>query len=806
LRVTARTRRIKGDFEVTSRAALLRGGESGEPAVRPGDPDASPLFRSITWADLEMPPKENDRLSEKQVAAVKRWIQLGAPWVEAPRRKELAESVRAASKTHGVRMSTSGGMNEGWNERLYDPQDVWAYRPVPKVKAPGPGHPVDAFLNKAMRDKGVVPAPAADRRTLIRRITLDLTGLLPDPERVEAFVRDQRPDAYERLIDELLASPHYGEQMARRWLDIVRYADTSGYSNDVNRPNAWRYRDYVVRAFNQDKPFDRFAAEQIAGDEIAPNDREALIAVGFLRMAPWEHTGMAVAAETRQLMLEEMVNAVGTTFLATEMSCFKCHDHKFDPLPTGDYYRFQAIFAPVQPADRKVAFLESENTNFEFEKERYQSALKNLPGKKGGSKILRQRFDFMANRFEPSAFSIYNGSFREFDSRKPNQPMPKQPGDEVQQVRVLQGGSLASPGEVVKPAVLSPFGRSTDIDIPDAVTGRRAALAKWITRADHPLTARVLTNRIWQMHFGERGIVATPNQFGVMGAKPSHPQLLDYLARRFVEEGWSIKKLHRLILTSAAYRRSSTHPDAEKLAKIDPSGDLLAAYPGRRMAAEEIRDNLLLASGELNATLGGPPTHDQINWQAAVSKRRVQSGSDMLHRPSPRRIDRHRRSIYLQRKRGLAHPMLEVFNQPATSKPVEVRDQSTVTPQVFALFNGDFPRSRALAMAQRLIDQRANDASRVQRAFEVLYGRSPTADQQAACATYMSEALAHHRATKPEADQTADWLKQVSVKIDPDYPKQYEPEPHPSQFDAQTRALADLCLVLMNSSEFLYIR
>jgi hypothetical protein len=412
----------------------------------------------------------------------------------------------------------------------------------------------------------------------------------------------------------------------------------------------------------------------------------------------------------------------------------------------------------------------------------------------------------MVNRFVPSAFSIYNGSFREFDSRKPNQPMPKQPGDVVQQVRMLQGGSLASPGKVVKPAVLSPFGNALDTEIPDAMIGRRAALAGWITSPDHPLTARVFVNRIWQMHFGERGIVATPNQFGVMGAKPSHPELLDYLARHFVEEGWSIKKLHRLILTSAAYQRSPTHPDAKKLAEIDPSGDLLAAYPGRRMAAEEIRDNLLLASGELNVTLGGPPTHDQINWQAAVSKRRVQSGSDMLHRPSPRRVDRHRRSIYLQRKRGLAHPMLEVFNQPATSKPVELRDQSTVTPQVFALFNGSFPRSRSLAMAQRLLKQSSDDAGRVQQAFELLYGRSPTAEQQAACIAYLDQVLTHHRETKPAADKTADWLKQVSVKIDPDYPNQYEPEPHPSQFDAQTRALADLCLVLMNSSEFLHIR
>jgi hypothetical protein len=224
------------------------------------------------------------------------------------------------------------------------------------------------------------------------------------------------------------------------------------------------------------------------------------------------------------------------------------------------------------------------------------------------------------------------------------------------------------------------------------------------------------------------------------------------------------------------------------------------------MAAEEIRDNLLLASGELNATLGGPPTHDQINWQAAVSKRRVQGGSDMLHRPSPRRVDRHRRSIYLQRKRGLADPMLEVFNQPATSKPVDVRDQSTVTPQVFALFNGDFPRSRSLSMAQRLLKQSSDDAGRVQQAFELLYGRSPTAEHQTACAAYISQALVHHRATKPVADPTADWVKQVNVKIDSEYPKQYEPDPHPSQFDAETRALADLCLVLMNSSEFLYIR
>ncbi|HEX6985328.1 MAG TPA: DUF1549 domain-containing protein, partial [Planctomycetaceae bacterium] len=535
---------VRGGLDLRSRAGLLAGGESGEPSVVPGDPEASVLVRAIEWDGNEMPPKVNDRLTAEQIALVRDWVAAGAPWPDEATIARLKADGRDADG--GVRVATSGGLSEEWTNRRYDPADLWAYRPVvrPAVPdTPGPrANPIDAFLNAAMAEAGLSPAGEADRLTLIRRATFDLTGLPPTPEDIAAFLADDRPGAFERLVDRLLASPHYGEQAARLWLDVTRYADSAGFSNDFERPHAWRYRDYVVRSFNADKPYDRFVTEQLAGDELLvhegrEDDPEMLIAVGFLRMGPWEHTGMSVAAVTRQQYLDDVTNAVGETFLAHGLSCARCHDHKFDPVPTRDYYRLQAVFAPVQFADRDAPFLPEENTSgLEEGRKRVESLMKDedalrlvhapdaTPQQREEAELALKKLDKKreeafqreAQRFKQLAMSVYNGPPFERRSNQPYHPLPK-PKDRTgapQEVFVLAGGSLESPGEKVGPGVLSAvegmrnaeFGMRSDEGVeyvstgtvsdsalrtshsalPDGLHGRRLALARWIAAPENP--------------------------------------------------------------------------------------------------------------------------------------------------------------------------------------------------------------------------------------------------------------------------------------------------------------------------------
>ncbi len=339
---------------------MLKGGQSGSPALVPGDPAKSLLYVAITRQNqnLAMPPKENDQLTAAEVEVLRAWVAAGAPW---PTVSQQTATGWDDSAPEGVTVATSGGRSPEWSHRKYKPKDLWAYRPLKRPVVPVRGldpaaarNPIDAFLQQKQKDKGIArTAPPADKRTLLRRATFDLIGLPPSPEEVDAFLSDDAPDAFARVIARLLSSPHYGEQWARHWLDVVRYADTSGFANDYERPNAWRYRDYVIRSFNRDKPYNRFLLEQLAGDEIDPQSSELLIAVGFLRMGPWEHTGMSVAAVTRQQWLDDVTHQVGVVFLGQALRCARCHDHKFDPVPTKDYYRMQAVFAPVQFAERR---------------------------------------------------------------------------------------------------------------------------------------------------------------------------------------------------------------------------------------------------------------------------------------------------------------------------------------------------------------------------------------------------------------------------------------------------------------------
>jgi mono/diheme cytochrome c family protein len=887
-------KKIKAGLDLRTRAGALKGGESG-PALVPGDPDASPMYIAVTRADDEfaMPPKKNDKLSAEQVELIHSWIVAGAPWPEgstqppatAPSTRSTGEPQQwEAPAGDGVVIRTSGGLSPEWDARKYLPEDVWAYQPVQRYPVPvaaidgaGVKNEIDAFIQKKLTQKGIerLAAPA-DKLTLIRRVTLDLTGLPPTPADVQGFIDDASADAYERLVDRLLASPRYGEQMARHWLDVVRYADTGGFSNDFERPNAWRYRDYVIRSFNQDKPYDRFVMEQLAGDELDASDPEMLIATGFLRSGPWEHTDMTVAAVTRQQFLDDVTQSVGVTFLAQGVRCASCHDHKFDPVPTRDYYRLQAVFGSTQFAERDAPFLDVEQigrdsearagierrvkearaTVAQFQRQNEQAIaaylvekgvkrFEDLPrearpnkGEFGLSKtelslrkIARKRIDYMlreADRYEPLAMSVYSGPPNGYSSvkrggqnAKPEKRVAALPTT-VPPVHILIGGSLESPGEPVTPGVLSAVYSSNDRDAPTAwntlpqtASGRRLGLATWIASPNNTLTARVIVNRVWQQHFG-RGLVATPNNFGKMGAKPTHPELLDHLATWFVERGWSLKKLHRLIVTSATYRQAGEHPEMTRLAAVDARNELLAYFPPRRLAAEEIRDAILAATGELNAEAGGPGIFPEINWEVAFQPRHIMGSVAPAYQPSRTPAERNRRTIYAFRYRTLTDPILEVFNRPGTEMSCERRDETTVTPQVFALFNSEFAHGRALAMAAALRKDATSLEGQIELAFRRVYGRTPTETESRRSAAHVTTMLGHHHKHQPEptplpqkvARHMVEEMTGEDVHWDEelDAMRDYQRDFMPWDADPQTRALAELCLVLLNSNEFLYVR
>ena len=501
---------LESNFDMRTRAGILGGGDIDVGAVA-GKPDESPIYQSVLRiGDLVMPPKERNALSEDEVAIIKRWIEMDLPWAEG-------EPDDAWTENEGVAVLTSGGLDDSWTNRPYKPEDLWAFLPVKEVVVPkgGPTHPIDAFLNRKLEAKKITPAGQTEPRAWLRRVTFDLTGLPPTPEEIADFElriadwkkKNPHPgplpegegeadseiripqSAINGAIDRLLASKHYGERMAQHWLDVVRYADTAGFANDWERPNAWRYRDYVIRSFNADKPYDRFVIEQIAGDELPSDDPELDIAVGFLRMGPWEQTAMSVAAVTRQQFLDDVTNSVGVTFLGQGMSCCKCHDHKFDPLPTRDYYRMQAVFASTQFQEKTTPHLKAENTGG-FQ--RRAAEVETLASADDWMEIVGDRLDsarrlekkrarymeLAAERFKPQSFSVKSGS-----------------GEKTQ---ILKGGSLEAPGDYVTPGVLSAVRFSdsepepTYWDVTRSLSGRRLELAKWIAHKNNPLTSRVI--------------------------------------------------------------------------------------------------------------------------------------------------------------------------------------------------------------------------------------------------------------------------------------------------------------------------
>ena len=594
-------------------------------------------------------------------------------------------------------------------------REHWSFQPltnptVPEVKTKAwPKNDIDRFILAKLEAAGLRPSAEADRATLIRRVTLDLIGLPPTPEEVEAFVQDESPKAYEKLIDRLLASPHYGERWGRHWLDLARYADTSGFHNDLDRPFAWKYRDYVIRSFNDDKPYARFIAEQIAGDEVEEASEETLIATGFCRNGSSNDDNMGktpeAIAQYKADQLDDVISTTSSVFLGLTLGCARCHDHKTEPLLAKDYYSLMAIFAGTERLGLPSGATDAKN------------------------KKVADPAKLMA-----------------LIETKPDAPL----------THVMLRGLAANKGEEVTAAVpvvlsLKPIA----FPKPDKTSLRRRTLAAWIGSSENPLTWRVMVNRVWQHHFGA-GLVTTPSNFGISGMRPSHPELLDWLAGQFIASGGKLKPLHKLMLMSATYRQSSG------MAHEEPDNALLSRMNKQRMEAEVIRDSVLAVSGKLNGKLGGPGIKPRIRAELLDASQR--NKWPVLKTES---AEHWRRSIYIYVKRQLLMPSMELFDAPTTTDSCAMRTQSTVPTQALVLMNDEFVEEQAGYLARRAKAEAGDALPRiVERLFILTLSRKPT---------------------EQRLQQALDFLVERTQASDSE------------------SALKDLSHVLLNSSEFVYI-
>ncbi len=893
------TEDIQGSLDLRGSGTAKQGGDSEEPSLIAGDAEHSPLYLAATRTSDEwsaMPPKESEALTSEELKWLKQWIDGGGNWPDDDARAAISSAFDDKwSAEDGVTVATSGGLDGSWTNRRYKPAGLWAYQPItrPEIPASRENKPID-YLIGARRPKGLNVAPRASRAQWLRRATFDLTGLPPSPNEVTAFVNDPRDDrvVFAECIDRLLDSPHYGERMAQHWLDVTRYGDSSGFANDYQRGNAWRYRDYVVRSFNDDKPYDQFVREQVAGDEIAPHAPEAIVATGFLRMGPWELTGMEVAKVARQRFLDDVTNSVGETFLGHSLQCARCHDHKFDPIPTRDYYSVQAVFRTTQLADRKAAFVESENKAGFGEKKylldrkrEHQTKLDELNevllrnalkwyeeqgaspqqwleaiefvAKKNGSvkfsavrsrmgamgikqddyppklvgftpdefgmeRVARkglQRLSWELDRYLPYALAVYNGKTEQLNGIYSPRRVPKDvSAGLLEEPCILTGGDPFSPGQPVAPGALSVLNSQFVVPFPDGMDGKRTALADWIVHPKNPLTPRVIVNRIWSWHFGQ-AIASNPNNFGSTGGQPTHPELLDFLSSEFVAGGWRIKSLHRQIMLSDAYCRGTSHSSPDRLQELDPLGSSYSVFRPRRLTAEELRDAMLASTGELNRTVGGIPVRPEINPEVALQPRQVMGTFAEAWSPNPLPQDRHRRSLYVLRLRGLSVPMFEVFNAPAPDFSCERRENSTVTPQVFTLWNSPLSMNRAIALALAVTETNQSKEAAINACFMRLYSRQPSDDERALCLSAWNDAEETISTSELDAAKqgTAPPLQVLRKAIEENTGERFQfsetlyasqdfvPDHAPDKITKTIVALADVCLTLMNSNEFAYL-
>ena len=678
-------------------------------------------------------------------------------------------------------------------------------------------NPIDQFILARLESKSIPPAPPAGKVTLIRRATFDLIGLPPTPDEVAAFLADQSPEAFEHVVDRLLASPQYGERWGRHWLDLARFAESEGFKSDEPRPNAWRYRDYVIQSLNSDKPYDRFVQEQIAGDELWPDSPEARIATGFSRHYPDESNARNLA-QRRQEILDDITDTTGAVFMGLTYGCARCHNHKFDPILQADYYRLQAFFANTAADDHIPMLTAAELKGYQKKRAQWEQATADIRAQIAA--LLKPERDRLAQEYfekyppeiqamitKPAAdrtpyetmmwakakpyleftdeeaakplkgdakkkYAELQAELAKFHDLDPG-PLPegigmKDLGPTAPATHVLSVGNYDRPKEEVQPGFLTILDPAPPkIAPPDGLpsTGRRTALAKWLTDPENPLTARVMVNRIWHYHFG-RGIAGTPSDFGLMGERPTHPELLDWLTREFVTHGWSLKHMHRLIMTSAVYRESSDF--RQDASASDPDNRLLWAFPRQRLDAETIRDSALAASGLLNPKAGGPSVFPELpTGMGALRGGWKVSASD----------ERNRRSVYIFVKRNERYPMLEAFDMPDTHESCSRREVTTTAPQALTMLNDKVALDWARAFAGRALAT----AQPVQTAFQLAYSRNPDPWEKDTVATFFAKQKGL-----------------VGAKL-------ALPTPLPDGVDpTYAAAFVDFCQMLLNSNEFVY--
>jgi mono/diheme cytochrome c family protein len=787
----------RSGLDLRSEGTILKGGARG-PAVVPGDAGKSLLYRLIAHKEEPAMPMGMDKLGEAEVAVIAQWI------------NGLSPKPATAAETIPTRQP-------GYSITEKDRQ-FWSFiKPVrpasPKVKdRRWVRNEIDAFVLSKLEQNGLRPNRAASPRELLRRVYFDLTGLPPSPEETAEFLKRPSEAAYAKVVDRLLASPHYGERWGRHWLDLARYADSGGYEFDYDRPHAWRYRDYVIKSFNEDKPYNRFIIEQLAGEQLDGVDvkanPEALISTGFVRSGPTVDN--ADNEETRMDELDDMVTTTSTVFLGLTVGCARCHDHKYDPIPQRDYYRMQAIFFPFQKTEAVMVSKEEEAVHKARNKEideqvrpfRQKIAAIEKPVRE---RLLNEKVEFhvqlaeMSNGFEGKTKDQYRdetaGRFakdvnlqpeeieallspedlkarkelqNEIDKINKTRPklLPAAMGvtdkDDPGKAYLLNRGDWRNKGEEVHPGLPQVLAGGADLD----PKNRRRQLAEWVASADNPLTARVAANRIWQYHFG-KGIVKTPSDFGATGDRPSHPELLDWLAAELVKRGWSWKAMHRLILLSNTYRQASLFD--ERAAAKDPENRLLWRMNPRRLEAEPLRDSVLAVSGKLNSEMFGPGIYPRIDPDVINTGSRPRWPLDAKDDQST-----WRRSVYIFVKRSVLLPLIEVFDCPATVVSGPSRAVSTVSPQALALMNNEFVLRQSGFFAERVAREAGADRrAQVVRAFEIALNRPPDAGEIEWSLSFLksqADGYARRKDEKPEAS-----------------------------------ALRDFCHAIINLNEFLYV-
>ena len=703
------TKREAG-LDLRRRFTLMSGGDSGS-AISPGRPQQSLLLELID--DELMPPENEPQLNEKQIDVLRRWIASGAVIAGKEETPLAADDDMADLVTEKARQH-------------------WAFQAVREVRTPDVADvswvrtPVDAFILAELEQRQWQASSPATRTALIRRLYFDITGLPPEPDEVTAFVNDKSSNAYEEVVDCLLASRHYGERWAQHWLDVVRFAETEGFEYDRHLPDAWRFRDYVIDSLNDDKPFSQFVSEQIAGDEIQPDDPQCHTAAIFHRLgAVRRNAGNPDIALSRNEVLTERTNIIGEAFLGLTVGCARCHNHKLEPITQKDYYRLQAYLASTSEYDIPLASPEDQQAwetrtaEIKADMKKLKSRIVDATGKREAQ--LQQELRQLSYDLPPHPATI--PSIRnDFENRTP--------------IHVLRRGIWEHKGVAVGARPLSVLVSMSEPELAGDATLPKTQLARWLTNDQHPLTPRVIVNRIWQHHFGT-GLVRTANDFGTHGDRPSHPELLDWLAGSLVKNDWRLKSVHRLILLSNTYRQRglSLKSSGTEAAAADPDNRFLRHFSRRRLSGEEIRDAMLAVSGRINLKAHGPSVVTPVDPEL----------TGLLYNPSQWRVtqdtrEHDRRSIYLIAKRNLRLPFMEAFDAPALQSSCPLRGASTHAPQALELLNGSFANDMAAAFADRLRRECDGDVDRiVEQAYCLAVGREPTVQERDLSIKFLSE-------------------------------------------------------------------